>query len=617
MKRDKFSIPCLVLYGCGLILVIWAALLLAPYFKDGLAGVVTKGSAAFQHPFRVTWCEDSGKTVLVLALLYLAALGAFLFNNRNYRRGEEHGSAKWGSPREVNRKYADKVVTENKLLTQHVAIGLDGRKHRRNLNVLCVGGSGAGKTRFFAKDNVMNCNTSFVILDPKGEILRDTGNLLKAKGYEIKVIDLINMDRSHCYNPFVYLRSDNDIQRLVTNLFKNTTPKGSQSQDPFWDQAATMLLLALVFYLHYEAPKDEQNFPMVMEMIRAGEVREDDDEYQSPLDELFDRLERRNPEHIALKYYRSYHSGSAKTLKSIQITLISRLEKFNLTSLASITQHDEMELWSIGERKTAVFGVIPDNDSSFNFIIGMLYTQLFQQLYYQADVVHSGRLPVHVHFVMDEFANVALPDEFDKLLATMRSREISVSIIIQNLAQLKALFEKQWESIVGNCDEFLYLGGNEQSTHEYVSKLLGKETIDTNTYGQSKGRNGSYSTNWQQAGRELMTPDEVRMLDNRYALLFIRGERPIMDLKYDIMKHPNLALTTDGGASAYVHGEDTRSFASIIFDELDEELLKQAAAYEDIATDYELLSEEELMEYLDYKERQEHENQQQKQSQPT
>lgn len=423
----------------------------------------------------------------------------------------------------------------------------------------------------------------------------------------IKVIDLINMDRSHCYNPFVYLRSDNDIQRLVTNLFKNTTPKGTQTQDPFWDQAATMLLLALVFYLHYEAPPEEQNFPMVMEMIRAGEVREDDDEYQSPLDELFDRLERRNPEHIALKYYRSYHSGSAKTLKSIQITLISRLEKFNLTSLASITQHDEMELWSLGERKTAVFAVIPDNDSSFNFIVGMLYTQLFQQLYYQADVVHGGRLPIHVHFVMDEFANVALPDEFDKLLATMRSREISVSIIIQNLAQLKALFEKQWESIVGNCDEFLYLGGNEQSTHKYVSELLGKETIDMNTYGQSKGRNGSYSTNWQLSGRELMTPDEVRMLDNRYALLFIRGERPIMDLKYDIMKHPNLALTTDGGAPAYVHGQDTRSFARII---AGEQLLEQAVAYEGAASHYELLSEEELEEYLNYMEEQQDEHQQ-------
>lgn len=606
MRQDKFSKPRLILYVCGMIPVAWCGLLLAPYLEGGLPGIVANAAAAFESPFRVQWCQNSVKSVLIFWLLYGCILGIYLSTNRNYRRREEHGSARWGSPSAVNKKYASKVKTENKILTQNVAIGLDGRKHRRNLNILCCGGSGAGKTRFFAKDNIMNCNTSFVVLDPKGELLRDTGNLLESNGYVIKVVDLVNMDRSHCYNPFVYLRSDNDIQRLVTNLFKNTTPKGTQTQDPFWDQAATMLLLALVFYLYYEAPPEEQNFPMVMEMIRAGEVRENDDEYQSPLDELFDRLERRNPEHIALKYYRSYHSGSAKTLKSIQITLISRLEKFNLTSLASITQHDEMELWSLGERKTAVFAVIPDNDSSFNFIVGMLYTQLFQQLYYQADVVHGGRLPIHVHFVMDEFANVALPDEFDKLLATMRSREISVSIIIQNLAQLKALFEKQWESIVGNCDEFLYLGGNEQSTHKYVSELLGKETIDMNTYGQSKGRNGSYSTNWQLSGRELMTPDEVRMMDNRYALLFIRGERPIMDLKYDIMKHPNLALTTDGGAPAYVHGGDTRSFASII---IDEQLLEQAVSYEGAASNYELLSEEELEEYLKYMEEQQDENQ--------
>ena len=593
MREDKFSKSRLVLYGCGLIPTIWFALLVAPAMADGLPGLMANMGTVFDNPVHIEWCEDSVRTVLIFILLYGLAIGIYLSTDRNYRRREEHGSAKWGSPSTVNKKYANKIQTENKLLTQRVAIGLDGRKHRRNLNILCCGGSGAGKTRFFAKPNILNANTSFVVLDPKGELLRDTGNLLKAKGYEIKVIDLINMERSHCYNPFVYLRNDNDIQRLVTNLFKNTTPKGSQSQDPFWDQAATMLLLALVFYLHYEAPADEQNFPMVMEMIRAGEVREDNEEYQSPLDELFDRLERRNPEHIALKYYRSYHSGSAKTLKSIQITLISRLEKFNLDSLASITQNDEMELWSLGERKTAIFGVIPDNDSSFNFIIGMLYTQLFQQLYYQADVVHGGRLPVHVHFVMDEFANVALPDEFDKLLSTMRSREISVSIIIQNLAQLKALFEKQWESIVGNCDEFLYLGGNEQSTHEYVSKLLGKETIDTNTYGQSRGRNGSYSTNWQLAGRELMTPDEVRMLDNRYALLFIRGERPVQDFKYDILKRPNIGLTTDGGAPAYIHGEDTRSYATI---QLDAALLEAAVTLDVADYEFELLCEEELEE---------------------
>ena len=597
MRQDKFSKSRLILYACGIIPAVWLALLLAPYMGDGLIGLVRYGGAALNDPFHIVLCEDSLKTVLIFILCYGLGIGIYLSTDRNYRRREEHGSAKWGTSLTIRKKYADKKITANKILTQNVAIGLDGRKHRRNLNILVCGGSGAGKTRFFAKPNIMNANTSFVCLDPKGELLRDTGNLLKAKGYDIKVLDLIDMEKSYCYNPFVYLRNDNDIQRLVTNLFKNTTPKGSQSQDPFWDQAAQMLLLALVFYLHYEAPSDEQNFPMVMEMIRAGEVREDDDEFRSPLDELFDRLEMRNPEHIALKYYRNYHSGSAKTLKSIQITLVSRLEKFNLESLASMTQTDEMELWSLGEKKTAIFAVIPDNDSSFNFIVGMLYTQLFQQLYYQADVVHGGRLPVHVHFVMDEFANVALPDEFDKLLATMRSREISVSIIIQNLAQLKALFEKQWESIVGNCDEFIYLGGNEQSTHEYVSKLLGKETIDTNTYGQSRGRSGSYSTNWQLAGRELLTPDEVRMLDNQYALLFIRGERPIQDFKYDILKHPNVKLTTDGGAEPYRHGEDTRSIVSI---QSDPELLKQAAEMELDAGkhDFILLTEEELEEYI-------------------
>ena len=595
MRQDKFSRQNILLYCLGTIPVTWLALLIAPYMEGGLAGLIRNFGPAMENPFHVVLCADSGRVVAVLLLCYALAIGIYLSTQRNYRRREEHGSAKWGSTAQVNRKYANAHSMENKILTQNVAIGLDGRKHRRNLNTLVCGGSGAGKTRFFAKPNLCQANSSYVVLDPKGELLVSTGKLLEAKGYSIRVLDLINMDRSHCYNPFVYLRDDNDIQRLVTNLFKNTTPKGSQSQDPFWDQAATMLLLALVFYLHYEAPPEEQNFPMVMEMIRAGDVREDDDTYKSALDILFERLEMRNPEHIALKYYRNYHSGSGKTLKYIQITLISRLEKFNLDSLASITQNDELELWSLGEQKTAIFAVIPDNDSSFNFLVGMLYTQLFQQLYHQADFVHGGRLPVPVHFLMDEFANVALPDEFDKLLSTMRSREISVSIIIQNLAQLKALFEKQWESIVGNCDEFLYLGGNEQSTHEYVSKLLGKETIDTNTYGQSKGRNGSYSTNYQLAGRELMTPDEVRMLDNRYALLFIRGERPLEDFKYDILKHPNITLTTDGGAEPYRHGEDLISIAAL---SIDERLLKKAGMKPLSDEEYLFFSEEELEELL-------------------
>ena len=576
MRVDKFSKTNLILYACGLIPVIWIALLIAPYLGGGLVDIIKNLSIAFNNPFNISICEDSLKTVLIFIAAYVLGLGIYISNDKNYRRREEHGSAKWGKPETIKKKYMDKEITKNKVLTQNTAIGLDGRQHRRNLNVLVCGGSGAGKTRFYAKPNIMQANTSFIVLDPKGELLRDTGNMLKKQGYDIKVLDLINMEKSDCYNPFEYIHNDNDIQRLVTNLFKNTTPKGSQSNDPFWDQAASMLLKALVSYLHYEAPPDEQNFSMVLEMIRAGELPDDEGGSQdmvpySPLDELFfEKLEKRCPDHIALKYYRSYHSGSTKTLKSIQITLLARLEKFNLDSLASMTCYDELELDKIGEKKTAIFALIPENDTSFNFIVGMLYTQLFQQLYYQADFVHGGRLPNHVHFVMDEFANIALPDDFDKLLSTMRSREISVSIIIQNMAQLKALFEKQWESIVGNCDEFLYLGGNEQSTHEYVSKLLGKETIDTNTYGQSRGRNGSYSTNYQVAGRELLTPDEVRLLDNKYALLFIRGERPVQDLKYDILKHPNVKDTTDGKGENYVHGFEDYSSLEITFDELED-----------------------------------------------
>ena len=584
----------------GIIPVVWIALLLAPYLNDGLVGIINNISKITENPLNIILCENSLKTVFFFLLAYGLGIGVYLSTRKNYRKTEEHGSAKWGSAKKVNKKYKDNTnIYKNKVLTQNVCIGLDGRKHRRNLNTLVCGGSGAGKTRFYCKINLMQCNTSFVVLDPKGEMLRDTGKLLEKNGYVVKVLDLINMEKSHCYNPFVYLKNDNDVQKLVTNLFKSTTPKGSQSNDPFWDTAASMLLLSLVFYLKYEAPEDEQNFTMVMEMLRAGEVKEDDDMYLSPLDILFDRLETKDPEHIAVKYYRDYHSGSAKTLKSIQITLASRLEKFNLQSLSSLTITDELELSTLGEKKTALFALIPDNDTSFNFIVSILYTQLFQQLFYTADHKYKGRLPVHVHFVMDEFANVSLPDDFDKILSVMRSREVSVSIILQNLAQLKALFEKQWESIVGNCDEFLYLGGNEQSTHKYVSELLGKETIDMNTYGKSTGHSGSYSTNYQIGGRELMTPDEVRMLDNKYAILFIRGERPVKDLKYDILKHPNVVYTTDGKEKAYEHGSINNSVASLVVDYNVENY--NFKDIEEIAKDYEVIYCEDMDNYLNGK----------------
>ena len=596
MMQEEKRKQQIILFILGIIPVIWLSLIIAPNIDGGLIDIIKKLTKALDNPFRITICENSLKTVLFLLVVYVIAILIYYSSRKNYRRNEEYGSAKWGSAKKICKKYIDKNNNNSKILTQNVQIGLDGRKHRRNLNVLICGGSGAGKTRFYAKPNIMQCNCSFVILDPKGEILRDTGGLLEHKGYEVKILDLINMDKSHCYNPFVYLKDDNDVQRLVTNLFKSTTPKGSQSNDPFWDTAASMLLLSLIFYLWYEAPEEEQNFTMVMEMLRAGDVKEDDDMYLSPLDLLFEKLENTNPDHIALKYYKDYHSGSAKTLKSIQITLASRLEKFNLRSLSMLTMTDELELSSLGEKKTALFALIPDNDTSFNFIVSILYTQLFQQLFYVADHKYKGSLPVPVHFVMDEFANVSLPDDFDKILSVMRSRQVSVSIILQNLAQLKSLFEKQWESIVGNCDEFLYLGGNEQSTHKYVSELLGKENLDLNTYGKSHGRNGNYSTNYQQTGRELLTPDEVRMLDNKYAILFIRGERPIKDLKYDILKHPNLEYTTDGKAKAYEHGKINNSIATI---EVDYNIDNyNFTDIEEIAKDYEIISSEDIESYF-------------------
>lgn len=583
MRKDK-QVE-LVFYFVGAVFIAWLSVLVAPCIHEGLFDAIIYLNEAMNSPFSFELCQDTLKCILISESIYSFSYLAYYYNRKNYRRNEEYGSAKWANNKAVNKKYAEKDYYSNKILSQNVRIGLDGRRHRRNLNTLVIGGSGAGKTRFFGKPNLMQCNTSFVILDPKGEQLRDVGNLLEKEGYVIKVVDLINMNRSHCYNPFRYIKDDKDVLKLITNLIRNTTPKGSQTNDPFWEKSETALLEALCLYLLHEAPEEEQNFTMVMEMIAAAEVKEDDEEYQSPLDELFERLEIRNPNSLALKQYKIYKQAAGKTAKSILISVGVRLSAFNLESIASLTATDELELDLVGERKTAIFAVIPDNDSTFNFLIGMLYTQLFQMLYYQADIVHGGALPVPVHFLMDEFANVALPDEFDKLLSTMRSRLIFVSIIIQNLAQIKGLYKDSWESIVGNCDTLYYLGGNEQSTHKFMSEYLGKETLDTNTYGKSSGRSGNYSTNYQQAGRELLTPDEVRLLDNDYGLLFIRGERPVFDKKYDILKHPRINETTDGNAKPYLHGKIKYSI-----DDWQNILLSNR--------EYELLSDEDMDNYF-------------------
>ena len=589
-----------LLYLVGLIPVIWIGLLITPSITKGLPSLINDFPSIMDNPFSIHFSLESIKVVFICCFIYILAIGVYMASKGNYRRSEEHGSARWGNKTEINKQYKQEPDENNKILTRNVSMGLNGKIHMRNLNTLIIGGSGAGKTRFYAKPNVMQCNTSMVILDPKGEIIKATGNLLKEKGYEIRVLDLLNMEKSHCYNPFVYIESENDVQRLVTNLFKSTTPKGAQTQDPFWDTMAASLLNALIFYLWLEAPEEEQNFPMIMEMIRAGDISEEDSETPSPLDMLFNKLEERNPEHIALRYYKGYRSGAAKTVKSIQVTLVSRLEKFNLNSLAGITQTDELDLPSLGEKKVALFALISDTDTSFNFLVSILYTQIFQKLFYLADREYGGTLPIPVHFVMDEFANVALPDDFQNILSVMRSRGVFVSIIIQNMAQLKKLFEKDWESITGNCDELLYLGGNEQSTHKYVSELLGKQTIDINTYGQSKGRTGNYTKNYQTTGRELMTPDEVRMLSNKKCILFIRGERPIIDKKYDIKKHPNINLTEDGKGESYYHGETNNAIASVslTYDVSQDEYTK----YKSIKDNYEIIFSDEIDDYFERKE---------------
>lgn len=573
-----------MIWLAGLPVIWWVAILLADAIQPGrnlfeLMEVLTE---KLNHPFQFHYTEYTIKSMLVCTLLYAAGIGIFYSSQKNYRRGEEHGSARWGDARQICKKYSQKPYSQNILLTQNFRISLDTHKHRRCLNILVVGGSGAGKSRGFALPNIMQCCCSMVITDPKAELLRKTGGLLEKKGYEVRVFDLINPDTSFCYNPFEYLHDDKDVLRLISNLIQNTTPKGSQSSDPFWEKSETALLQALMLYLLHEAPPEEQNFAMIMEMLGSAQVKEEDEDYESPLDILFDRLEMRDPDSIAVKQYHIYKQAAGKTAKSILISVGVRLAAFNLPQIAKLTNTDELDLSSMGERKVALFCCIPDADTSLNYLVGMIYSQLFQTLYYMADRVHGGALPVPVNCIMDEFPNVSLPNEFEKILATCRSRSIYCSIIIQNMSQLKALFKDSWESLVGNCDEFLYLGGNEKETHKYVSELLGKETIDTNTYGQTKGKSGSYSTNFQQSGRELLQPDEVRMLDNQNALLFIRGERPILDAKYDLMKHPNIRYTEDGGAGPFNYAKAPLAHDDFTFDE---------TRYDD----YELLLDEDII----------------------
>lgn len=548
-QKLNFQQAALLWAACSMI-VVWLGILASDCCEEGvkLTEFLSLFSEQLQHPFRLSLNGYTVRCVFAALCIYALAVGYYYTSKGNKRTGEEYGSAKWGDAAALNRKYRDK--NNNIILSQHISMGLDGRRHKRNLNVIVVGGSGAGKTRGYVLPNIMECNCSYIIADPKGEILRKTGGLLEKEGYEICVLNLVDLEKSDCYNPIAYLRSDHDALKLVTNLIKNTNEKGQKSSDPFWDKSEAAILQAFILYLLHEAPASEQNFSTVMYMIENAAASEEDESYKSPVDLLFDDLERKNPEHIALKMYKVFKQAAGKTAKSILVSTAVRLAAFNLPEIARVTEKDEMFLNTIGNRKKAVFAVISDNDTSLNFIVSMLYSQAFQELYHEADR-NGGRLPVHVRVMMDEFANVALPENFEKVLATCRGREISVNIIIQNMAQIKAMFRDSWENLTGNCDTYIYLGGNESTSHEYISKSLGKETVDVKTRGVTHGRNGSSSNNFQSVGRELLTPDEVRMIDNNYEVVIIRGERAVMDKKFVLQKHRNIKFTEDGGAEPY------------------------------------------------------------------
>jgi len=536
-------------YLFGTIPVIWLALLLAQSLGGGLPELLRNLTAALEQPTNIIWTDKSLPTILICLAAYGMAVLLYRTNQGRTRDGEEHGSAAWATPASVNAQFAQK---DSIPLTQHVRLGLDTHKHRRSLNVLVIGGSGAAKTRSFVLPNILTANTNYVITDPKSEVLLATGGYLKEQGYDVRVLNLVNLEQSDGYNPFRYLRDEKDVLKLVNNLIQSTTPKGSHESDPFWTKAETALLQAIILMLFQEAPEYEQNFSMVMRVLEYAEVREEDEGHVSPLDLLFESIERRKPDSVAVRQYKVFKLAAGKTAKSILVSTAVRLAPFNLPQIQALTDHDNMDLYTLGEKKVALYAVIPDNDNTFNFLVSLLYAQAFQALYYSADQIHHGPLPRHVRFVLDEFAAMPLPG-FTRELATMRSRSISASVIIQNMAQIKELYKDSWETIPGNCDTILYLGGNESSTHKYVSEMLGKATIDTKTHGQTKGKSGSYSTNFQMSGRELLTPDEVRKLVNRYALLFIRGASPVMDEKYDLMHHPAISHSSLGGAAPYIH----------------------------------------------------------------
>ena len=474
-------------------------------------------------------------------------------NAKKYRKGIEYGSARWGTAEDI-KPYIDPVFENNIPLTQTERLTMNSRpkqpKYARNKNILVIGGSGSGKTRFFVKPSLMQCSskdfpTSYIVTDPKGTLILETGKMLQRYGYRIKALNTINFKKSMKYNPFAYLRSEKDILKLVNTIIANTKGDGEKSGEDFWVKSERLFYCALIGYIHYEAPEEEKNFTTLLEMINASEAREDDPEFQSPVDLMFERLEEKDPEHFAVRQYKKFLLSAGKTRSSILISCGARLAPFDIRELRELMETDEMELDTLGDRKTALFVIISDTDDTFNFVVSILYTQLFNLLCDKADDEYGGRLPVHVRCLLDEFANIGQIPKFEKLIATIRSREISASIILQSQSQLKAIYKDNADTIIGNCDTTLFLGGKEKSTLKEMSELLGKETIDSFNTSETRGRELSHGLNYQKLGKELMTQDEIAVMDGGKCILQVRGVRPFFSDKFDITKHPKYKYLSD------------------------------------------------------------------------
>ena len=510
------------------------------HLGDGFTAAFSSIAPSF-HP--VDLLIGIAGAVIVRLIIYVKGKNA-----KKYRKGMEYGSARWGTAEDI-KPYTDPVFENNIPLTQTERLTMNSRpkqpKYARNKNILVIGGSGSGKTRFFVKPSLMQMHSSYVVTDPKGTVLIECGKLLQRGGYRIKVLNTINFKKSMKYNPFAYLRSEKDILKLVNTIIANTKGDGEKSGEDFWVKAEKLYYTALIGYIWYEAPDEEKNFTTLLEMINASEAREDDEDFQNPVDLMFERLEEKDPEHFAVKQYKKYKLAAGKTAKSILISCGARLAPFDIKELRELMETDEMELDTIGDRKTALFVIISDTDDTFNFVVSILYTQLFNLLCDKADDVYGGRLPVHVRCLLDEFANIGQIPKFEKLIATIRSREISASIILQSQSQRKAIYKDNADTIVGNCDTTLFLGGKEKTTLKEISEILGKETIDSFNTSETRGRELSHGLNYQKLGKQLMTEDEIAVMDGGKCILQLRGVRPFFSDKFDITKHPKYKYLSD------------------------------------------------------------------------